>query len=134
MRVFFFSLFFSFSNEPDVAGPCHRALARDIKTAIEATLALPVKFALHPSQHRALHLPCSHSFKNGQTDVFPILHRNFTSWRWPCVPSSSSVRVFFFFYAWMLSPLTIGGSNEMLTDPLECQQLPWLDADAREGL
>lgn len=43
-------------------------------------------------------------------------------------------RGFFFFYAWMRSPLTIGGSNEMLTDPLECQQLPWLDADAREGL
>lgn len=99
--------------------PVGQWLARGIKKAAEPALTLLVKFASHYSQCReskAPHLPCvpSHMPTKMAKQMFFQFHIQTSLPGGSCmcqVPAQSKI-------LWLDSkPLTIGGSNEMLTDP-----------------
>lgn len=97
-----------------------QSLARDIKKPREPKLAFSVKFALHYSQHRrsktlSLLCFCCHAPSKMAEQMF------FQSYIRTSLPGGScvcQVPAWCKFLCLDSKPLTIGGSNEMLTDPL----------------
>lgn len=97
-----------------------QSLARDIKKPIEPKLAFSVKFALHYSQHRQSQALtplcfCCHTPSKMAEQMFFQSYIQISLPGGSCVcqvPARSK------FLCLDSKALTIGGSNEMLTDPL----------------